>query len=150
VLVRLVYASRVVEHIDERLINSILEQSRRHNTEHGITGILCTQPAQDVFMQVLEGARAHVNALYTNIVRDPRHKDVTLLLYEEIEERKFPSWRMGSVDLKRINLSTILRYSENAVLDPFTMTGRGALALLSELVETAAIVTARDPEPERS
>ena len=48
---------------------------------------------------------------------------------------------MGSVDLKRINLSTILRFSEKAVLDPFSMTGAGALALLEELVSTAAIVS---------
>jgi hypothetical protein len=45
------------------------------------------------------------------------------------------------VDLKRINLSTILRFSERAVLDPFAMSGTGALALLQELVATAAIVT---------
>jgi hypothetical protein len=140
-LVRLVYASRAVDGIDDAFVKSILESSNARNAEYGITGILCTQPAQDVFIQVLEGARPHVNALYTNIVRDGRHRDVTLLRYEEIEERRFPTWRMGCVDLKKINLSTILRYSERAVLDPFTMTGRGALALLEELVQTAAIVS---------
>jgi hypothetical protein len=36
--------------------------------------------------------------------------------------------------------------SEKAVLDPFTMSGEAALALLRELVETAAIVT-RDLDP---
>jgi hypothetical protein len=38
------------------------------------------------------------------------------------------------------------RLSEKAVLDPFTMSGEAALALLRELVETAAIVT-RDLDP---
>ncbi len=140
-LVRLLYASRAVDGIDELLVKSILEASALRNPEHGITGILCTHPGQDVFMQVLEGARADVNMLYANIVRDVRHSDVMLLRYEEIEQRRFASWRMGSVDLKKINVSTILRYSERPVLDPYTMTGKGALALLEDLVETAAIVT---------
>ena len=143
-LVRLVYASRAVGGIDDALVRSILESSHLHNPEHGITGVLCTQPGLDVFVQVIEGARHEVNALYGNIVRDARNRDVTLLHYEEIVERRFAGWRMGNVDLKRVNLSTILRFSEKPVLDPFTMTGRGALALIEELVETAAIVSRND------
>ena len=140
-LVRLLYASRAVEAIDENLIRAIVQRSQAHNLEHGITGILCTYPEGGVFLQVLEGSRAAVNALYGDIVRDRRHAEVTLLHYAEIEERHFSGWRMGSVDLKRINLSTILRYSERATLDPFSMSGAGALALLEELASTQAIVS---------
>jgi hypothetical protein len=139
-LVRLLYASRAAEGIDDALIGAILECSESRNPEHGITGLLCTYPGEDVFLQVIEGSRREVNALYANIVRDRRHKDVTLLHYAEIQERRFASWRMGSIDLKKVNLSTILRYSERPVLAPFTMSGQGALALIEELVETAAIV----------
>jgi hypothetical protein len=140
-LVRLLYASRARDGIDDALLHSILEGSRARNLELGITGILCTYPDGGVFLQALEGARGPVNALYASIVRDPRHRDVMLLHYEEIEERRFASWRMGSVDLKRVNLSTILRFSEKPTLDPFSMTGAGALALLEELATTAAIVS---------
>ena len=140
-LVRLLYASRAVGPIDDRLVRSILECSRSGNPEHGITGLLCFQPGEDVFLQVIEGARDEVNNLYRNIVRDPRHRDVTILLYSEILERRFGSWRMGSVDLKRVNLSTILRFSERPVIAPFSMSGEAALALLQELAETAAIVS---------
>jgi hypothetical protein len=140
-LVRLVYASRAVDKIDDALIKSIVDSSLAHNADHGITGMLCTQPGQDVFVQVLEGSRKQVNALYGNIVRDTRNRDVTLLSYEEIDERRFGNWRMGSVDLKRVNVSTILRFSERPVLDPFTITGKGVLALIDELVATAAIVS---------
>lgn len=148
-LVRLVYASRAVEAIDADLINSIIGSSLARNPEHGITGILCTQQAQNVFLQVIEGARAEVNALYCNIVRDARHRDVVLLAYEEIEQRRFASWRMGSVDLKRINVTTILKFSEKPVLDPYTMSGRGAMALIEELVETAAIISRDDSRSTR-
>ncbi len=140
-LVRLLYASRTTEPIDDALLHAIVERSRANNLEHGITGILCVYPDGGIFLQVLEGARREVNALYANLVRDRRHGDVTILDYREIEERHFAAWRMGCVDLKKVNLSTILRYSEKAVLDPFTMTGSGALALLEELSKTAAIVS---------
>lgn len=140
-LTRLLYASRAVDTIDDALLDSILARSRSHNPEHGITGVLCVYRGGNVFLQALEGARAAVNALYNNIIRDPRHRDVTLLDYAEITERTFASWRMGSVDLGRVNKSSILRYSESAVLDPFSLTGRAALSLLQELNETAAIVS---------
>ena len=140
-LTRLVYASRAVDGIDDGLLKSILERSRSHNMQHGITGILCTYQGAEVFLQALEGARREVNRLYGNIVRDPRHRDVTLLDYSEIDERRFAGWRMGSVDLNKINLSSILRFSEKPVLDPFSMTGKAALALLEELTTTAAIVS---------
>lgn len=138
-LVRLLYASRASKTIDDALLRSILQSSEARNCAHGITGVLCTYPDGGVFLQALEGARFEVNTVYTNIVRDGRHQDVTLLHYAEIEERRFASWRMGTVDLKRINASTILRFSEKAVLDPFSMSGAGALALLEELAATAAI-----------
>lgn len=140
-LVRLLYASRAVDTLDEKLIEAIVDQSRQNNAEYGITGILCAHPKNAIFLQVIEGARASVNGLYGNIVRDPRHRDVLLLDYSEIEERRFAGWRMGSIDLNKVNLSTILRYSEKAMLDPYTMTGRGALALVEELASSAAIVS---------
>jgi hypothetical protein len=140
-LVRLLYASRAVDGIDEAFLKSILEQSREKNVEHGITGVLCTYPESGVFIQALEGGREAVNRLYGNIVRDPRHSEVTLLDFAEIEERRFAGWRMGIVDLTKVNLSSILRYSEKGEFDPFSMSGRSALALIEELASSAAIVS---------
>jgi hypothetical protein len=141
-LVRLLYASRTTSPVDEALIASILEHSRKYNLEHGITGILCTATPGNVFLQLLEGGRAAVNTLYGNILRDPRHTDITLLDYAEISERRFSSWRMGRVNLNRVNQGTILRFSESVVFDPFAMSGQTALALLEELTSTAAIAGA--------
>ena len=143
-LVRLLYASRAAGNISGDVIKAILTRSREHNPKNGITGVLCTCQSGDVFMQVLEGSRDAVNRLYANIGRDSRHHTVTLLYYSEIGERRFAGWRMGSVDLNRVNQSTILRFSEKPALDPFTMTGEGAMALLSELISTAAIVSRDD------
>ncbi len=140
-LVRLLYASRSTDTIDPAFMDTIVDRAEAANREHGITGILCTYPDGGLFLQVLEGGREAVNHLYTNICRDKRHRDVTLLDYTEITERRFAGWQMGSVDLKRINVSTILRFSEKPVLDPFSMSGRAAVALLEELVTTAAITS---------
>ncbi len=143
-LVRLLYSSKSVDPIDDKLIESILERSRAKNPEHGITGVLCTYNTGNVFVQVLEGGRQEVNQLYSNIVRDSRNTEVTLLHYSEVPARAFSGWRMGSVDLNRVNLSTILRYSEKPRFDPSTMTGEAAMALLEELIETAAVVSRGD------
>jgi len=140
-LVRLLYASRANTPVDEALVASILEQAAAFNAAHGLTGVLCTSSEGNVFLQVLEGGRAVVNELYGRILRDPRHKDVTLLDYAEIGERRFATWRMGIVNLNRINLGTVLRFSETPALDPFRMSGKAALALLEELMATAAIVS---------
>jgi len=136
-LVRLLYASRA-EGVSAEAIDVILAQSRAKNPLLGITGILCH--GGDFFMQVLEGGRDTVNDLYNQIVRDPRHDHVMLLHYEEITERRFAGWTMGQVNLGRINPSIVLKYSERPVIDPFAASGRVSMALLEELIATAAII----------
>ena len=137
-LVRLLYASRAAEPVNQDTIESILQQSRSYNPSLGVTGILCH--GGDVYMQVLEGGRAAVNELYNKIVRDPRHTEVLLLHYEEVAERRFSGWTMGQVNVSKINLSTLLKYSERPELDPFATSGKASLALLEELISTAQIV----------
>ena len=137
-LVRLLYASRAAQPASGEVIDSILAQSRRRNPELGITGVLCQ--GGDIFMQVLEGGRMAVNALYAQIVRDDRHRDVVVLHYEEVLERRFAGWTMGQVDLARVNPTTLLKYSETAMLDPYAVPGAVSMALLEELIATAQIV----------
>ena len=143
-LVRLLYASRAGEKLGSAEIDAILARSRGYNPQHGITGVLCY--SGELFMQVLEGGRAEVNALYTEIVRDPRHRDVTLLDYEEVAERHFAGWTMGRVNLAKINPSLLLKYSEFPALDPYAMSGKVSLALLEELISTAAIIGRSEPD----
>jgi hypothetical protein len=138
-LVRLVYASRAAAPIQEGVVDSILAQSRKNNPQEGITGVLCICQS-GVFMQVLEGGRDAVNRLYARVIADPRHQDVTLLAYGEITARRFAGWRMGRVDLSKVNTGIVLKYSEMPRLDPFAICGGVALTLLEELMDSAAIV----------
>jgi Sensors of blue-light using FAD len=137
-LVRLLYASRTPKEIDNSVIESIISQSKAHNPGAGVTGILCY--SGKIFMQVLEGNRREVTKLYNQIAADSRHSDVEILLFEDIVERRFSNWTMGQVNLAKVNPSTLLKYSEKPVLDPFTLGGKVSMALLEELMATAAIV----------
>ncbi|HQS33696.1 MAG: blue light sensor protein [Polaromonas sp. 39-63-203] len=136
-LVRLLYASRVLDKRPEA-IDAILAQSRQYNPTCGITGILCY--GGGIFLQAIEGGRMPVNELYGHIQRDPRHTEVALLLYEEITERRFSGWTMGQVNLQKLNHSILLKYSEKPELDPYSVSGQVSMALLEELMATAAII----------
>ncbi|MGE4241835.1 BLUF domain-containing protein [Ramlibacter sp.] len=135
-LVRLLYCSRAVDASPEA-IESILNKAREHNPAAGVTGILCW--GGDIFLQCIEGGRMQVSELFGHIQRDARHKDVALLHYEEIFERRFGGWTMGQVNLNKINHSVLLKYSEKPELDPYSVSGKVSLALLEDLMATAAI-----------
>ncbi|GHD74680.1 BLUF domain-containing protein [Vogesella fluminis] len=137
-LVRLLYASRAAQPYSAEVLDSILAQSHKHNPVRGLTGILCY--SGDIFIQVLEGSRAEVSSLYNSIVRDPRHQNVELLHFEEIRERRFANWTMGQVNLAKVNPSLLLRFAEKPLLDPFSIRGSASMALLEELIATAAVV----------
>jgi hypothetical protein len=137
-LVRLLYVSRAVDAETAQSTEGILAQSRAHNLANGITGILCF--GGGIYLQAIEGGRSQVNALYDLIVKDGRHKDVVLLHYEEISERRFGGWTMGQVNLNKINTSIVLKYSEKPELDPYSVSGKVSLALLEELMATASII----------
>jgi len=137
-LVRLMYASRAAEAVRPETLSAILKKSTQNNPGAGVTGVLCF--SGDIFLQVLEGGRSQVSKLYNRIAQDPRHTDVVLLSYEEIEERSFAGWSMGQVNMTRLNPALLLKYSEAAVLDPYAVSGKVSLALLDELVATASVM----------
>ena len=137
-LVRLMYASRASQQVDQEELVAILRQSKTNNPPLGLTGVLCC--SGDAFIQVLEGGRDAVNRLYNRIVADPRHRDVVLLSYEEIAERRFAGWAMGQVNLARLNPAMLLKYSPTARLDPYAMCGKAAASLFEEMSATASVM----------
>jgi len=137
-LVRCLYASRPSPDIGETAFDRILAQSRKNNPALGVTGLLCI--SENLFIQVLEGGRDEVCDLFNAIVRDERHRQVRLLSYEEISERRFGSWSMGHVSIAKLNPSLLLKYFKRVELDPFDCSGQATMALLGELVATASIV----------
>jgi hypothetical protein len=137
-LVRLMYASRATQAVNQEELLAILRKSKANNPAVGITGVLCF--SEGIYLQALEGGRSAVNKLYNRIAADPRHTDVELLCYEEIGERRFAGWSMGQVNLARLNPALLLKYSEKPALDPFAVSGRVSMALFEELMATASVV----------
>jgi hypothetical protein len=136
-LVRLMYASRAAQPLGAEELSALVRHCQTSNPKLGITGVLCS--SEGLYIQVLEGGRAAVNKLYNQIAADPRHRDVTLLTYEEIAERRFASWAMGQVSVARLNPGLLLKYSECAVLDPYAVSGAAMAKLFEELVATASV-----------
>jgi Sensors of blue-light using FAD len=138
-LVRCLYVSRAVQPITADMLDPILEMARARNPKHGVTGMLCYR--DDIFVQVLEGGRDQVCELYNAIVRDKRHREIRLLSYEEIGERRFANWTMGKVNIETINPGLLLKYSETAELNPYVCSGSATMALLHELAASGAIAS---------
>ncbi|WP_291208007.1 BLUF domain-containing protein [Hyphomonas sp.] len=141
-LVRCLYASRPIEPLTGPFLDTILEQSRKNNPALGITGLLCV--SRDLFIQVIEGGRDEVCELFNAIVRDDRHQQVRLLIYEEITERQFGNWTMAQVNISKLNPAMLLKYFKRAELDPFSASGKATLSLLSDLLATGAVVSHRE------
>jgi hypothetical protein len=47
---------------------------------------------------------------------------------------------MGLVNLEQVNPSLLLKYSETATLDPYSVSGTASMALLHELMARASIM----------
>ena len=140
-LVRLLFASRAADATPAAdAVASICAKASEHNAANGVTGVLVY--GSGIFMQAIEGSRRAVSDLYALILRDQRHRDVTLLHYEEISERRFGGWTMGIVDTARLNPALLLKYGEKAELDPYAISGKASLALLDELLASACVTSA--------
>ncbi len=90
-LYRVVYASKPAD-FNDKVRNGILDDSRRWNTQEGLTGILMCR--DDLFMQWLEGPEAAVRAAFVRIQKDRRHYDIRPLLLGTLGNRLFPAWAM--------------------------------------------------------
>ncbi|EGF92745.1 sensors of blue-light using FAD family protein [Asticcacaulis biprosthecium C19] len=121
------------------MLQGVLEPSRERNMAEGITGMLCY--TDDVFLQILEGGRTEVSQLLTRIMRDDRHSDVTLLVFDEIDERAFSDWSMGQASLDKVNPGHLLRFSPRRQIDPFNGPGHVMLAMLLDLRAHGGIVS---------
>ncbi len=94
---RLIYYSSASPHLQDSDVDAILDEAVARNGRFGITGLLAYDSFH--FMQILEGEDEAVNSLYLGIAADRRHYDVRLILYQQIEERRFDEWSMALAKL---------------------------------------------------
>ncbi|OPX56868.1 Sensors of blue-light using FAD [Oceanospirillum multiglobuliferum] len=130
-LVRLIYTSQVTGEFSKDDIEQIISSAKENNRRAGITGLLCFN--RKYFLQVLEGTRTQVNALYHHILQDSRHTQVILLSYHEITQREFDQWHMAYVPEAGLRSEVCQRYSGSKEFNPLLMLGDSCLKLLLEL-----------------
>lgn len=88
---QLIYASRPFG-FEGSVLNGILIQARRNNARDGVTGALICRA--DLYLQLLEGPEAAVDAAFARISSDDRHLEVHRLVRGLVAERLFPNWAM--------------------------------------------------------
>lgn len=72
----------------------ILETSRRRNALDDITGLLIFDGKR--FLQVLEGSLENVEATFSRIATDGRHRALVRLSSRHVDDREFGPWAMAS------------------------------------------------------
>jgi len=71
-------------------IAEILATSVANNLRDCITGALICD--ERWFVQALEGAESKVSAAFERILRDQRHREVSLVTMQAVAERRFPNF----------------------------------------------------------
>ncbi|MBF4567399.1 BLUF domain-containing protein [Plantibacter sp. VKM Ac-2880] len=93
-LLSVTYVSTSSAPLTRPALDALLRQSRENNERSGLTGMLAVKA--DDFFQVIEGPRVVVQDVLAKLLRDRRHRDMRILLEEEIPYRRFPDWTMRS------------------------------------------------------
>ena len=90
---QVIYQSRATREMSDTDLGDLLDQTRRLNSQHDITGLLLYIDFH--FMQCIEGPPAAIEQLVSNIKADDRNESIFVLLDREIARRAFPEWTMG-------------------------------------------------------
>lgn len=115
-LISLVYVSYATHKMSASDLKDILEKSRANNRTKSITGMLLYR--EGYFIQVLEGEKEPVTALFETIKADPRHKGVLIITQRNIEKRDFSEWSMGFKNLDDVDFSVYPEYHDFEQFSP--------------------------------
>lgn len=105
---RIVYVSTAISLLSEEQLQNILSASRRNNLEKNITGILVYNDGN--ILQVLEGNKRDLHALYGHISQDHRHYGCIILQDTPSETRSFGDWSMGFKSVSHIEFIQLEGY----------------------------------------
>lgn len=108
---------------------SLLRVCHRNNAAANLTGILFYNGRS--FLQVLEGGRAEVSAIYHRIATDRRHFNIILISCYDARERLFPAWSMGLYEGETGEAREVfLRYFATDAIDPESVSADSLLDVL--------------------
>jgi hypothetical protein len=139
-LTRLLYVSKPVGPITTFVTSSILEVCSVNNKKAEITGVLCQ--GSGIYMQVIEGKRSAINALYSRIISDKRHNQIELLSFEEVGQRRYGQWSMALVQLSIDDPMVQLAHPE---FDPYSASSEDAIRIIDELIKSSSPIETMRP-----
>jgi len=91
-LYALIYVSKASQNMTKTELKLLQKQTVNNNLDSGISGCLLYREGE--FMQLIEGQRQQVLALYNRIKDDCRHIDCKLILEAPVSNRAFRDWGM--------------------------------------------------------
>lgn len=136
-LIRMIYVSSAVGPVTTAVTGTILRSAQAYNTAHGITGVLCQ--GQGAYLQVLEGERSQLEALYTRILADRRHQNIALRQSQDITRRRYGKWSMAHVDLAQADAQMAATLPD---FDPNTRAGEQVMVALDSLIAAGTVLNA--------
>ena len=143
-LSRMLYVSTAVGPVTTAVTGTILRSAQAHNSANGITGVLCQ--GRGVYLQVLEGERSKVDALYAHITLDKRHHQVVLRQQEDISRRRYGKWAMAHVDMGHMDVGhltdTEAAHHKRTAFDPYTATNEEVMAKIDALIAAGKVMNA--------
>lgn len=96
-LSHLLYVSRATRPMSHVQLEYLVAQWRRNNEPLGVTGLLLYSDGS--FMQLLEGEQDVLERVFQQIREDDGHTAVKQMILQPVQERLFPHWRMGLLNL---------------------------------------------------
>jgi hypothetical protein len=89
----IVYVSASVQPMSLDMLEALLVEARKLNSESGVTGALLY--SDGTFMQYFEGEMPAMRETYDRILNSRRHSRLTEIMNEAIDAREFPDWQMA-------------------------------------------------------
>lgn len=131
--IRLAYYSKPADTFRFTDLEPILTTSRQNNERLHVTGLLGLNSTH--FMHYLEGPREAVSLVFSKIVHDRRHRDVTLYGVGEVEERLLPDQPLALINNKAFSEELCLNLFGRKSIIPSLLNQRAAMALFQALAQ---------------
>lgn len=134
-LYRLIYYSEAADNLTIQDVKSISAKASLKNKSLLVSGGLLY--CESKFLQILEGGISPVNKLFDTILRDPRHKNVSLIEFTRTKQREFEGWDMSLVffPTSRDFHPEYIKYSGDDSFDPLSLDADACVVLLKNLLK---------------
>ncbi len=119
----------------EVVLQDIVGFAQPRNRQDGITGVLFCENGH--FIQVMEGEESDLRRTFQRIARDPRHRDISILVDEPVAARSFQEWSLDTFFVDTPNLVTpeTLRDLRDLYMRNLEMDAAQMVAFLKALID---------------